>query len=916
MTKSTCLHIQDRESGPIRVVEIPWISVRIGRAAYCEVRLSEHDLADCACRLKRRGSSWQLVPVANPNPVWFDGRPLDEACPLPYDVPFHVGGYCLTLRQDQTAEPDWGMYGPPSPRQLEETGPAVDLAEATKLHTLEAATTAALALPDARTSEPGPPRAPEHPDSSTAPNPSPADILKHRWETRWKAAEVEIKSRAERYNRADEPAQPTYGAGFESVPLKEARIPSSEPVVPPRAEGAGGTDRAGVGQAFRPDVRLESLIYHGRRSSAVPLSPLDRPVPTPDVPPIEVPRDLPAYETAEPGGAPPSFWDHWAPTDEIIDSLRQASPPPDDAGRLAEPPGAFDFPGPQSPLLPEISQEELRADEPFVETATAETVAAPLEAAAAECERVRVADSQIAPPAAEGGTGAVQGLASLPIGFIPNSLPANSPPLAKKGGKRSASSPAQQSEPQTTRSVPSVKPDFSRAQGGTSPAESHQTPDGLLYAAPLFGKRGPVPRGADSASEGLGTDSDHLQWPSAKEILAAHQAAQRARAQPAARKQTRSYELPTVAREPGRWVLPAWLAGPPIALFVLVCGTASCILSWAWAGDSYSASIMTDRLLSAKTGGPKRPLPDGVVPPDGTWVRTTAQHLAHWAVYNSRSGDADTDTTSSDVRALFERAMQVSPINPTARLALAQLDRQEGASVVTIAKLGLSRDVLSLTSTARRLLAAGRKDAALEMYRKALEIASHRELSRYGAPRFSDDPTAPRYLLPGEDAVREIVRALISQNEWTFAEWSRILPKDTTIPLVAARLLREEERHEAEELIDLFLRDDGHRAPKRAADPVLAAARAEAHALLSHWKEAEQEYHQAIELVDDDTIRRSWWFNLADIAFRLEDEGQRRTALQAARAVQTSDEISRRAIDSQRSAGQRARLRSTGTKAN
>src|SRR5271155_229117 len=60
MSESTCLHIQDRESGPIRVVELAWISVRIGRAAYCEVRLSEHDLADLACRLKRRGNSWHL----------------------------------------------------------------------------------------------------------------------------------------------------------------------------------------------------------------------------------------------------------------------------------------------------------------------------------------------------------------------------------------------------------------------------------------------------------------------------------------------------------------------------------------------------------------------------------------------------------------------------------------------------------------------------------------------------------------------------------------------------------------------------------------------------------------------------------------------------------------------------------------
>jgi hypothetical protein len=134
--------------------------------------------------------------------------------------------------------------------------------------------------------------------------------------------------------------------------------------------------------------------------------------------------------------------------------------------------------------------------------------------------------------------------------------------------------------------------------------------------------------------------------------------------------------------------------------------------------------------------------------------------------------------------------------------------------------------------------------------------------------------------------------------------------------MAAARLLRESGRHEADELIDLFLRTDDHRAPSLDAGPMLVAARAEAHAFLSRWKEAEQEYHQAIELVDDDLIKRSWWFNLADIALRLEDEGQRQTALKAALAVQTSDDISRRATDSQRSVGQRARMRSSGTKAN
>ncbi len=1041
MTNSTCLHIQDRESGPIRVVQLPGISVRIGRAAYCEVRLSEHDLADLACRLKRRGKSWFLVPAAIPSPVRIQGRPLVGACPLPYDLPFHVGGYCLTLRQDQTAEPDWGMYAPPGSRQLEAVGPAAGMMEATASRALEGAP-AADSPAAVRETDAAPSRAPEGRSATTAPNSTPAEILKHRWESRWRAAGAEIKTRAARHNRAGEPARPAYGTGFESVPLKEARIPHPGAPVSPRAGTTDGADRGQKGPALQPDTRLESLI-HADHSPAASHCTVETPLPTRDVPPIEEPRDLPAHQRAEATGAPPSFWDNWNPPDEFIDGLQQPAPPLDDGTQRSEPRGACEFPGPQSRILLEIPADEIKEDRP-VETAAVATDPTPPQTESREHEGSGVTDLEFVPLAAEGGTGAETDpparSADENLGLEPLSVPStliagDNPPLIRgrqgglhgappdsacgrprpasveispalslplapldrgewlgrppsgpsghlppggeagetlletqrnktrggrasnpvgrgglfntpaaalvdegggfsgssaaqqvepvlaarsvgAGAKRPESSPAQHHEPRTTRSLASVKPGSGPAQGRSSSAQPDQAPDGLLYAAPLTEKRRPVRRGADRPAEETGNGADCQEWPSASEILAAHRAAERCRAQPAARKRSGFHDLPTDAREPGQWVLPAWLAGPPIALFVLVCGTASCILSSAWASDSYSASIMTERLVGAQSVGSRRPLPDGVVPPDGSWVRTTAQHLVHWGLYESRSGDVNPDAASPDVRSLFVRALQVSPINATARLALAQLDRPERASVVTTGSLGLSRDVLSLAASARWLLAAGKKDAALEMYRKALEIASHRELTPYGAPRFSDDPAVPRYLLPGEQALREVVRALTSQNEWTFAEWSRILPKDTPVPLIAARLLREEGRHEADELIERFLRTDEGSTARLAGNPMLAAARAEAHALLSHWKESEEEYQHAIELVDDDTIRRSWWFNLADIALRLEDEGKRRTALEAALAVQTSDEISRRATDSQRSTVQRARLRSTGTKAN
>ena len=87
-----------------------------------------------ACRLKRLGSSWHLVPAATPSPVWVDGRPLEGARALPYDVPFQVGGYCLTLRQDQTAEPDWSLYALTGPRQISDARPASVLLDTPQAH--------------------------------------------------------------------------------------------------------------------------------------------------------------------------------------------------------------------------------------------------------------------------------------------------------------------------------------------------------------------------------------------------------------------------------------------------------------------------------------------------------------------------------------------------------------------------------------------------------------------------------------------------------------------------------------------------------------------------------------------------------------------------------------------------------------
>src|SRR5205814_3617761 len=131
-----------------------------------------------------------------------------------------------------------------------------------------------------------------------------------------------------------------------------------------------------------------------------------------------------------------------------------------------------------------------------------------------------------------------------------------------------------------------------------------------------------------------------------------------------------------------------WLAWPPVAVVVLAAGLAGSVLSWRWAVDSQVAAIMTNRLLLGDGPGGRRPLPDWVVPPEGPWPATTAQHLAHWAIFLG-TRDGDPPRASQEISALLERALHVSPLNPTARLALAQLERRETGGAKLSRSLGL-----------------------------------------------------------------------------------------------------------------------------------------------------------------------------------------------------------------------------------
>jgi hypothetical protein len=808
MPESTCLHIQDHESAPIRVVDIPWISVRVGRAAFCEVRLPADDLADEACRLYRRGRSWHLVPAAGPrSKILLAGQQVDASCPLPFDVPFRVGGYCLTLRQDRAVDPDWGMYPGSVPEKPRKSAPKFARGGFTGDHARRADL---IVEPHTSAESPFKPewRTEEMPAGPTPTTGHQAGAnLKDRWESRWRAAGVELKARTQGPAPRFEPRPPDAQAGFESVPLRPTRVPRATLAAPAHpTEGLRPARYPDAPAKVDPVVRpvgvdaTASLIEPADFASPLPEVVVD----VPEAPGIEGTGELAALEpliVARPAEGAPAV----APLPPVPQRQHEAN---DESW--------YEMPA-------QAENPWVAADDPVVERPVRPT---------------RSTRSRAGKPA----------------------LTADSDrPRTANRGRRSRDSKSE---------------DTPRPQAAGEPRPvGHET----LERAP---------------------DVITPAWPSAKHILASHRNGPNSRRSETSAGRSRPDTGLTVPREPGHWRLPRWLAGPPAVLLVLTLGLTGGLLSWRWAKDAYAIAIVTGRLMSPDGGAIRDPLPDAVVPPGGTWTRSTAQHLAHWAMYLSK-GEPGRETASPEVIELLNRALEISPLNPTARLARAELEPPVQGAPVAQQSLGLSRDAISLSWSARRLLAAGHKKDAMALFEQALKVANHPEAGRAMVPRFSEDPGAPRYLLPGEERVQEVLREMISKGDWTFAEWAATLPRSPAAFLAAARLLKKEGHGDADTLVEQIL-DNGRPLEAAQISPALCiAARAEAFAMKSRWRESEEQYRLAIELVDDDTLKRSWWFNLADIELRLDDETQRQTALRAALA-DASDEISRRATEIQR----------------
>ncbi|MFO0953865.1 MAG: hypothetical protein U0835_22460 [Isosphaeraceae bacterium] len=850
MPESVSLHVQARDSQTIRVVEVRGGTARIGRAPYCEVRLNDPDVPHEACRLRRQGSVWMLVPGGSRSSacVLVEFEPLDEPRPLPVGVPFRVGPYRLSLEAAETSEPSWGAREVPRIQPVEPQGATVETSRVA-----ESSWAAEAVSPAAPAPKPAAPR-PEAGWGSREPSQdrwTRQEEQARRWESRFRAVGEKLRA-SSRPPVEPPPAAPDAstwrGARTSSeVPRREMKrparpVPGIPPVAPgvprvepvPRSAAPARSRPAPVSHALHRPTPFEPAV------GAVPPPPRPSLVPVPELPAgvtlpprpsvatrlprtterlvrsreqpevrrpaeidpqalVETPPAVPAAEEvvetqpADVVVSPPlnSEFDE-LPETEFHDREEVSSSPDDlddfdDEDRYVEEdqPARFTLGSTRrAPLFPEGAsvacleanpseideldgaEQPVKAFSPEVDEAT--QWSAPVETFEAEPAIEPVAEASVATtpspePVAPAAEEPSEGWA-CPEPIVADTTFGTGPAWAD-------------ATPIVEATEPGVDwRGWSQPTGGESAR--------LRADAPEPGRAG-VSRNAIGGPRGTPRD-----LPTVADIMAAStpRAGRRPGRPPEKRADAASRPLPTGSKRRGSGTCPVdRLAPEPRRRSSW--REVGCFAAWTWTRDAYNAGIVVARLGQAEPG---RSRPAGVAPGRSTWWASQASHLLEWAVYLDRTATEPGQVT--EAKALLDRASEVSPLHTGVRYTMARPMPGDREAPGLTRALGQSRDVLALAWSGRRLLASGKKDAALRAYAAALEMASTADLAGMGSPTFLDDTETRRYALPAEDVVGTVIRDMAEQSEWSYAEWSAAVPRGTVAPVVAARVLREPRR--------------------------------------------------------------------------------------------------------------------------
>ena len=350
---------------------------------------------------------------------------------------------------------------------------------------------------------------------------------------------------------------------------------------------------------------------------------------------------------------------------------------------------------------------------------------------------------------------------------------------------------------------------------------------------------------------------------------------------------------PTDALAPACWSMPLWLGWLPIVVGSVLVGVGSVAISSEWAVEANNADLAI-RMATRPEGSPASPIDLSIIPRGGWWT-STAPHQAAWAMALIRAGDGEDH--SEEIRSLLVASKRASELASRARFAVEMPESTEPGSSPDLSHLGRTRDVATLVRTGRRLRKEGKVESSIRAYRSAMEIASKARPRDLDLPTFFEDPQVRRYALPRESLMGLVAASMAEAGDWTYEQWTQTLPESAAPALVASRVLaRSQKRALADRLADLAIRQ-AESPPPGGFDPAESlAAGAEGLATRGRWTDAAEQYRRAIDEADDDETRRMWWLNLAEVAQRTGDDAGRLRAIEAAKSVNSVDEITRKAL--------------------
>ena len=248
---------------------------------------------------------------------------------------------------------------------------------------------------------------------------------------------------------------------------------------------------------------------------------------------------------------------------------------------------------------------------------------------------------------------------------------------------------------------------------------------------------------------------------------------------------------------------------------------------------------------------------------------------------------------------LAELARERDPILPAARL----WNVSRPAITATEAEWsGLSRDVVSLMTSADHFRRIGDEQKANSADKTALELATALDRSfNQKTVVFDAELGTGRFLLPGQNEVLVILKRLVKEPNGAEIIM-KVLPEDRPeVWLTAAQIMKQSAVGDPAPLLEKLL---AWKTPGRASinrHHLEQAVRAEALALNGSGSEAADAYKMLTQAAPDSVWKRSWFFNHGSLSSQIQKGEAAIVSWRKARGEDPNHEVDRHAIQASRS---------------